>query len=144
MVHSVHVDCAGAALGALIEPVAGTADLPATATAQEVGGLVRFLCCGRSGASNSKLARLDGVFLLRHAPGNEGRRLGPAAALPAVGRHLLWSEDKPEAAQRTVDLLADLVERVPVWNLGFVPTAAVLELITAPATGGGSGEHAGG
>jgi hypothetical protein len=81
-------------------------------------------------------ARLDGVFLLRQAPGNERRRLSPAAALPALGRHLLWPEDVPEAGQRTVDLLADLVERVPVWDLGFLPTAAVLELIAAPAEDG--------
>ncbi len=80
-------------------------------------------------------ARLDGVFLLRHADGNERRRLGPAEALPALGRHLLWPVDAPEAAQRTVDLLADLVERVPVWDLGFLPSAAVLELIAAPAEG---------
>lgn len=78
-------------------------------------------------------ARLDGVFLLRHAAGNERRRLSPAAALPAVGRHLLWPEEVSEAAQRTVDLLADLVERVPVWDLGFVPTTAVLDVIAAPA-----------
>jgi len=38
----------------------------------------------------------------------------------------------PEAGQRTVDLLGDLVERVPVWDLGFVPTTAVLDLIAAP------------
>ena len=81
-------------------------------------------------------ARLDGIFLIRHAPGNERRRLSPAAALPALGRHLLWPEDVPEAAQRTVDLLADLVGRVPVWDLGFAPTAAVLDLITAPADSG--------
>jgi hypothetical protein len=81
-------------------------------------------------------ARLDGIFLLRHAPGNERWRLHSAAAVPALGRHLLWPVDVPEAAQRTVDLLADLVERVPVWDLGFVPTPAVLEMIAAPAEDG--------
>ncbi len=86
---------------------------------------------GRAGT-----ARLDGVFLLRHAGANERRRLGPAEAARAVGRHLLWPMDEPGAAQRTVDLLADLVERVPVWDLGFLPGAAVLELIAAPAQGG--------
>jgi len=78
-------------------------------------------------------ARLDGVFLLRHAPANERRRLSAAEAVPALSRHLLWPLDAPEVAQRVVDLLADLVERVPVWDLGFVPTAAVLALIAAPA-----------
>jgi hypothetical protein len=81
-------------------------------------------------------ARLDSVFLLRHAAVNERRRLSAAEAVPALGRHLLWPLDAPEAAQRAVDLLADLVERVPVWDLGFVPTAAVLDLIAAPADGG--------
>jgi hypothetical protein len=82
-------------------------------------------------------ARLDGVFLLRHAGVNERRRLSPAAAFPALGRHLLWPLEAPEAAQRTVDLVADLVERVPVWDLGFAPSVAVLDLIAAPADGAG-------
>jgi hypothetical protein len=80
-------------------------------------------------------ARLDGVFLLRHSSCDERRRLGAAEALRALGRHLLWPVDAPEAAQRHVDLLADLVERVPVWDLGFVPTTAVLDLIAAPPDG---------
>ena len=186
-----------APFGALLDPVARTADLPAGLTVREAGGLVRvllpgllgdglvahaavllegdrgFLCCGRSGAGKSTLARLagsrrgsdelgavrridggwavstlpfwkgraetarlDGVFLLRHADANERRRLGPAEALPALGRHLLWPVDVLEVAQCTVDLLADLVERVPVWDLGFVPNAAVLELIAALADDG--------
>ena len=186
-----------AAFGALLDPVARTADLPPAVTVREAGGLVRsllsgllddglvahaavlldgergFLCCGQSGAGKSTLARLagsrrgsdelgavrrlggawtvcslpfwkaragtarlDGIFLLRHAPGNERRRLSPTAALPAVGRHLVWPVDAPEATQRTMDLLADLVERVPVWDLGFLPTAAVLELIAAPVDDG--------
>jgi hypothetical protein len=81
-------------------------------------------------------ARLEGVFLLRHSGINERRRLHPAAALPALARHVVWPQDASGAAQRTVDLLADLVERVPVWDLGFVPTPAVLDLIAAPARGG--------
>ncbi len=186
-----------APFGALLDPLARTADLPGGLTVREAGGLVRallpglladglvahaavlldgergFLCCGQSGAGKSTLAqlagsrrgsdelgavrrvggawavstlpfwkgraataRLDGVFLLRHAGANERRRLRPAAAMPALGRHLLWPVGEPEAAQRTVDLLADLVERVPVWDLGFVPSAAVLDLIEAPAEGG--------
>ncbi len=181
------------AFGALLDPAARTADLPAAVTVREAGALVRsllsgllddglvahaavlldgergFLCCGQSGAGKSTLARLagsrrgsdelgavrridgawtvsalpfwkaragaarlDGIFLLRHAPGNERRRLSPAAALPALGRHLLWPVDAPEAAHRALDLLADLVERVPVWDLGFLPTAAVWESIAAP------------
>jgi hypothetical protein len=53
--------------------------------------------------------------------------------MPALGRHLLWPLEAPAPAQATLDLLADLVERVPVFDLGFVPSAAVLELIAAPA-----------
>ncbi len=78
-------------------------------------------------------ARLDGVFLLRHARANERRRLSPLQAMPALGQHLLWPLEAPEAAQRTTDLLGDLVESVPVWDLGFLPSPAVLELIAAPA-----------
>jgi hypothetical protein len=80
-------------------------------------------------------ARLDGVFLLRHAGADERRRLSPAEAARAVGRHLLWPMEEPEAVQRALDLLADLVARVPVWDLGFLPGAAVLELIAAPGEG---------
>jgi hypothetical protein len=178
--------------GALLDPAARRADLPAGLTVRELGGLVRsllptlvdglvahaavlldgergFLCCGPSGAGKSTLARLagsrgsdelgavrcvggtwavstlpfwkgraatarlEGVFLLRHAEVDERRRVSPVQAMPAVGRHLLWPADAPDAAQRAMDLLGDLVERVPVWDLGFRPTAAVLELIAAPA-----------
>jgi hypothetical protein len=86
---------------------------------------------GRAGS-----ARLDGVFLLRHAACDERRRLSPAEATAAVGRHVLWPMEEPEAAQRALDLLADLVARVPVWDLGFVPTTAVWELIARPPWGG--------
>jgi hypothetical protein len=186
-----------APFGALLDPVARTADLPAGLTVRDAGGLVRallpalvdglvahaavlldggrgFLCCGQSGAGKSTLARLagsggsdelgaarrvdgtwvvstlpfwkgraatarlDGVFLLRHAGANERRRLSPVEAMPALGRHLLWPLEAPVPAQATLDLLADLVERVPVFDLGFVPSAAVLELIAAPA-GPGAG-----
>ncbi len=181
--------------GALLDPVARTADLPAGLMVRHAGGLVRallptlvdglvahaavlldgtsgFLCCGASGAGKTTLARLagsrgsdelgaarrvggawvvstlpfwkgraatarlDGVFLLRHAGANERRRLGPLEAMPALGRHLLWPHEAPEAAQRTMDLLGDLVSSVPVWDLGFLPSAAVLELIAAPAEAG--------
>ena len=184
-----------APFGALLDPAARRADLPAGLTVREAGGLVRallpvlvdglvahaavlldggrgFLCCGQSGAGKSTLARLagsrgsdelgaarrvdgswavstlpfwkgraatarlDGVFLLRHASANERRRLGPLEAMPALGRHLLWPVDAPEAAQRTMDLLADLVESVPVWDLGFRPSGAVLDLISAPGEAG--------
>jgi hypothetical protein len=81
-------------------------------------------------------ARLDGVFLLRHAASDERRRLGPAEATAAVGRHLLGPMEEPAAAQRALDLLADLVARVPVWDLGFVPTTAAWALIAAPPLGG--------
>jgi hypothetical protein len=186
---------AGSPFGALVDPAAGRADLPAGLTVREAGGLVRallpllvdglvahaavlldggsgFLCCGQSGAGKSTLARLagsrgsdelgaarrvdgswvvstlpfwkgraatarlNGVFLLRHAGTNERRRLSAMEAMPALGRHLLWPVDAPEAAQRTMDLLADLVDRVPIWDLGFRPSAEVLELIAAPAERG--------
>jgi hypothetical protein len=78
-------------------------------------------------------ARLDGIFLLRHAPGNERRQLTPSEALRALARHVLWPVDAPEAGPRAVDLLADLVARVPVWDLGFVPTPVVWDWIAAPA-----------
>lgn len=78
------------------------------------------------------VARLEGVYLLRHGARDERRLLTPASALPALGRHVFWPVETPHASQRVFDVLAELVERVPVWELAFRPTPAVWDVIAAP------------
>jgi len=77
-------------------------------------------------------ARLEGIYLLSHGERDQRRRLDPPSAVPAVGRHLFWPVDGPEAGQRSFDLLVRLVETVPVWELEFRPTPAVWDLIVDP------------
>jgi hypothetical protein len=76
-------------------------------------------------------ARLEGIYLLARGARDERRRLSPASAIPAVGRHLFWPVDSPEAGQRSLDLLVTLIENVPVWDLAFLPTPAVWNLIVS-------------
>jgi hypothetical protein len=77
-------------------------------------------------------ARLEGIYLLAPGPRDERQRLSPASAIPAVGRHLFWPVDSLASGQRSLDLLAGLVENVPVWDLEFLPTPAVWDLIVSP------------
>ena len=79
------------------------------------------------------VAQLEGVYLLRHGVRDERRLLTPAAALPALGRHVFWPVDTLHTSQRVFDVLTELVERVPVWELAFRPTPAVWDVIAAPA-----------
>jgi len=76
-------------------------------------------------------APLAGVHLLRHAPACARTRLDPAAALRRVAPEVLWPAGPEAAVGARLDLLADLIARVPVWDLGFRPHPEVWETIAA-------------
>jgi hypothetical protein len=73
---------------------------------------------------------LTGVCLLRHGPRQERTRLGETAAFRAVGANVLWPTYAPAEMERRFPLLADLVERVPVFDLAFAPGPDVLPELT--------------
>ena len=76
-------------------------------------------------------ARLAAIYLLSHGPTNRRTALPPAPAAQALTPQLFWPLDDAVATQRTLALLGELVERVPVWRLSFVPTPEVWDVIAA-------------
>ncbi len=77
-------------------------------------------------------APLEAVMLLRQAATHARRPLPAGVALRELATHVLWPVASPAAMDRSFDLLAKLVEAVPVDELGFAPTSDVGEVITAP------------
>lgn len=79
-------------------------------------------------------ARLDRVFFLRHARGDELRDVGPtdAAARLFAASFPLFHDAR--AVAFSLAFLESVVTRVPCHELGFVPSAAVLGLLSARAS----------
>lgn len=73
---------------------------------------------------------LAGVCLLRHGPRQKRTRLDETAAFRAVGGNVLWPTYAPAEMEHRFSLLADLVNRVPVFDLAFAPTPDVLQELT--------------
>lgn len=65
---------------------------------------------------------LQGIFLLEHGARNQRIRLRPAEAVRHLRDQIVWPLGDPEATAACFDLVAELVERVPVWRLPFLPT----------------------
>lgn len=104
------------------------------AVCRDAGGWsVRTLPFRRSRRARAPLA---GVYLLRHAARNERRRLSPSEAAREAARHVFWPESDVPSGRRSFELLAELVEQVPVWDLGFLPEASAIAEVFAPETGG--------
>lgn len=78
-----------------------------------------------------KVAPLGGVFLIRHYPENELKRVKGALAVSKVMAYSIQNNfDRRYVAQRLA-FFSDLCSRVPVYELGFVPDASVVEHIRA-------------
>jgi hypothetical protein len=76
-----------------------------------------------------KVARLDGIFLIRHYPENHIRRVKGAMAVSKVMAFSIQNNfDSHYVAQRLA-FFSELSARVPVYELGFVPDATVVDFI---------------
>jgi len=76
-----------------------------------------------------KVAPLGGIFLIRHYPENELKRVKGALAVSKVMAYSIQNNfDRRYVAQRLA-FFSDLCSRVPVYELGFVPDASVVEYI---------------
>lgn len=74
-------------------------------------------------------APLAALYLLAQGPENRIEPLSAAVATRAVLESVLFFAHDPELVGRVFDSVCELVERVPVRRLTFVPDAAVWELI---------------
>ena len=74
-------------------------------------------------------ARLETVFLLAQGPENKIEHVGPAEAVRAILRNILFFAENDELVRLVFCSACDLVETVPVRRLTFVPDASVWDLI---------------
>ena len=75
---------------------------------------------GTSGIFRPQQAPIAGIFLIHQAPENSVQRLGAAAFAPLLTQTLVNSWDPP-FMQTVTDLLARLLEQVPVYRLNCRP-----------------------
>lgn len=75
------------------------------------------------------VAKLRGIYLLRHGAYNRRRELEPAEAFRRLRREIRWPTYDPAAVQRALDSLASLLERVSIRELTFRPTREVWDTI---------------
>lgn len=84
---------------------------------------------GEAELSSQEHAPVDAIFLLAQAPANAIRRLPDAEAVARLMTCAFPLFHRPSAMQWTVDFLGDLVQRVPVCELAFVPDRSAVELV---------------
>lgn len=84
---------------------------------------------GTSGICENVSLPLRAVVVLRQAPENTVRRLGPAQAVAALSRNLFADQSVPEEWQLAVGLLLDLVSAVPVLELACTPDVGAVECL---------------
>ncbi len=84
---------------------------------------------GVGGAAVALEAPVEAVFILRHAPANEVRRIEPAEA----GRHLLRSAQlfafEAATIPDTIELLDRAATTLPAYDLGFLPEPSAVTAI---------------
>ncbi|MDX9748069.1 MAG: hypothetical protein RBT57_06175 [Paludibacter sp.] len=76
-----------------------------------------------------KVAPLGGIFLIRHYPENELKRVKGALAVSKVMAYSIQNNFDRRYVAQQLAFFSDLCSRVPVYELGFVPDASVVEYI---------------
>lgn len=74
-------------------------------------------------------APLDHLFIIHHAPENQARRLDPDEALAQLMPQVFLPYGDPDGLTFTLDFLGELVQRVPCFNLGFVPDQSAVAFV---------------
>lgn len=84
---------------------------------------------GQGGMSTPEAATLERVFLVQHASENRAVPLGPldgASGLLLRSFTTFWDV---EGMAFTLDLLGQLSQKVPCYELGFVPDESVINFV---------------
>jgi hypothetical protein len=74
--------------------------------------------------------RLSGVLLLEHGDGDRLTPLPPMQAAQALRSHIYWPTESPTAAAAAFATFSEVIARLPVSRLAFLPHAAVWTTIT--------------
>jgi hypothetical protein len=94
---------------------------------------------GTARAYSATGAELKGIFVLRHAPTNEARRLTrvqAAAALVARSFPTYWD---PAGMKYTLGLVEEITSAMPIYDLGFAPTEACVDFVRGLTAAGKAG-----
>ena len=83
--------------------------------------------------SRPDTAPLSCLYLLRHGARDERRLLPRAEAVRRLTTEVRWPHE-PSAAAQALRTFSALLQDVPVYELGFRPTPAVWEVLSAPST----------
>ena len=82
-------------------------------------------------ASHIRPARLDHLFIIHHARRNQARRLPPAESFSQfypVLFPVFWDKD---LLGRQISFCAEMLQKVPVWRMGWVNDARVIKFVRA-------------
>lgn len=77
----------------------------------------------------NKKSPLDAVYLVRHFPENDLKRITGAAAVTGIMAFSIQNNYDPRFVSHHLDFFSRMCEQVPVYRLGFVPDERVLEFI---------------
>jgi len=76
---------------------------------------------------------LEAIYLLHHARENRRRRLSVRDAAKLLRPQIIWPIFGNDTLRRAFDAFSLLVQRVPVWELGFRPEKAVRRMLIGEA-----------
>jgi len=79
-------------------------------------------------------APLEAIHFLNHAGQNQRRRVSPGEALSRLRSEVIWPSFGEDTLRRAFSVFCDLLERVPVWRLGFRPETTVRGFLTGEAS----------
>lgn len=74
-------------------------------------------------------APLEAIYLLKHAAKNRRRQLPAAEAATRLRRQVIWPSFEDDGLRNAFETFFDILERIPVWELGFRPEKAVQEVL---------------
>ena len=84
---------------------------------------------GRGGNALPDSVPIDKIFILRQAPQNEARQLSPIKAASAMLARSFAPHWDASAMDFTLGFLSDLCQKVPVYELSFLPDKSIVEYV---------------
>ena len=73
---------------------------------------------------------LEDIYLLEHSPKNHRRRVSAREAATRLRPQVVWPTLGNDTLRRAFETFFGVIERVPVWELGFRPDVSVRKILT--------------
>jgi hypothetical protein len=80
-------------------------------------------------SSNPEAVPLRCLFVIKHGEGNQARQLRPAEAVPLLMARAYLPFWDAEGMAFSLEFLDELCQQVPVYELGFLPDASVVDYV---------------